>query len=140
MANSYFCNETESVLRYRYCSFKARHSTGATKARWEDEARQARKEAISEKLQRETATQEYKYINRIGLPARYIDQPSFYQVDDQADFNLRVLGRKTIPEINEAIEYWENYLDRVDLGDLAKRVLRFQLRKLRSVKSIKYDV
>lgn len=130
MVNSYFRNEPESVLRYRYCSFKARHSEGVTKAKWEAQARQAREQAISEKLQKKAATQEINF-----LPARHIDELSFPQMYDRADLNLRVLSKKTLPEINQAINYWENHLKQIELSSLAKSVLHFQLRKLRTVRA-----
>lgn len=130
MANSYFRNEPESVLRYRYCSFKARHSKGATKANWEHQASLAWEDAISEKLQREGATNRHRYQDNTKIPV------SFYRTDDYTELNLRVLSKKTLPEINEAIKYWEDHLEQIDLNSLAKSVLRFQLRKLKTVKAM----
>lgn len=138
MANSYFCNvcdEPESVRRYRYCLFKARHSKGSEKARWEREARQARREAISEKSLKDTATKRYGCYDDIETPTKITGKVSFYQTSDHSGMNLRALYKKTLPEINEAIKYWEDHLGQTDLSSIVKGVLQFQLRKLRTVKA-----
>lgn len=121
MANTSFRDEPESVTRYRYCAFKARHSTGTAKARWEQEAKLAMEEAMSEKLQDRSQV-------------RLVDRISSYFVS--SEMNLRILSKKTLGEINEAIKYWENHLERTELTNVAKSVLRFQLRKLRKVKAL----
>lgn len=139
MANSYFwnvCDEPESVLRYRYCSFKARHSKGSTKARWEYEAGLAMEDAMAEKLQKEATTKNRNCFDEVRTPGGLTDKISFYRVNDNSGLNLRVLSRKTLPEINEAIKYWEDHLGQMDLSNLAKNVLRFQLRKLKTVRAI----
>lgn len=128
MTNSYFCNEPESLRRYRYCLFKARHSKGSAKAKWENEARQTREDAISEK-------QHGCYYN-IEAPEKIIGKVSFYQASEHSTMNLRALCKKTLPEINEAIKYWKNHLEQAALSGIAKELLRFQLRKLRTVKAI----
>lgn len=129
MTNSYFRDESESVLRYRYCSFKARHSKGSAKARWEHEARLAMEDAMAEKR---------NYFDDGRTPGGHTDKMSFYRVNDNSGLNLRVLSKKTLPEINEAIKYWEDHLEQPQLllSNPAKSVLRFQLRKLRTVKAI----
>ena len=136
MTNSYFRNESESVLRYRYCAFKARHSTGSAKANWEYKANLAREDAISEKLQKEVTAKNRNHLAAIGTPVGITDKMSFYRINDNSVPNLRVLSEKTLPEINALIKYWENHLEQVELSNLAKSVLRYQLRKLRTVKAI----